>query len=512
MQSVQVTDPATGRNAVAIIDDTKNAPAQEQRSLKIQQYIKYWLYYKGEQYDKDNQTVRQALALTPDKRLPEHLRQHSYSGVIEEGIDFITDQLVENLNIEVKSDAEIASGEPADEPPQEQTIFLNIWEQSDMELNAPDLTREALVSAESYILLKWDEADQIVRMIPYDAESVDPEYSQDNYKKMIRCTINQTKYVAELDRNVQYKEIYTLGQTSEGFAECVYLKYNDIDEDPIESRMLNIPFIPLIHIIAIRKRVRESFGESMVERLVGDADRYNSVNQLEYLIAKYNSTAHTAVFGDVVNINANNLNLGGEANDFWVFPAAVDVKAITMPTDITMINNQKDTIENQMYRKMGLQRMDIQDFKGIGAPSGYALEIINRKTDGVFTRIQKELTKGYVEVFDKTMDMQAIMESGKVWYQVDPKKIYPNRTVYFNFGSMFVADRNEIRQDFVAGLMSQRKSLMLLGYSENDAIEIMDQQAEERETASAVELEGMAGLIKKTKSTPDNKEPETTQE
>ena len=513
MKIVQAFDAATGRVVTAQLDDSVNKTAEEQRSLRIQQYKKYWQYYKGEQYDKDNLAIRASLGLSPDKRIPEHLRLHSYTGVIEEGVDFITDQLVENLNIEVKSNAEIASGEPADEPPLEQQIFLNIWEQSDMDLNAPDLTRESLVSAESYILLRWDEAEQIVRMVPYDAESVEPEYSQDNYKKMIRCTIHQIKYVPELDRNVDYREIYAIGQTSEGFVECIYLKYNDIDDDPIETRLLNIPFIPIVHLITIKKRVRESFGESLVERLVGDADRYNSVNGLEYQIARYNSISHLAIFGeDTARVKGENLNLGGEATDFWAFPASTDVKPVTLPADITMISSQKETVENHMYRKMGLQRMDIQDFKGIGAPSGYALEIINRKTDGVFTRIQKELTKGYVEVFDKTMDMQAIMESGKPWYKTDPKKTYPNRTVIFTFGSLFVADKNEIRSDFVAGLVSQKKSLMLMGYSETEALEIMDQCQEEKEAAGALEMEGMAGLIKNAKKTESEEESEEPEE
>jgi hypothetical protein len=350
-------------------------------------------------------------------------------------------------------------------------------------------------------------------MIPYDAESVDPEYSQDNYKKMIRCTVHQLKYVPDLDRNVDYREVYAIGQTSEGYAECIYLRYNDSDEDPIEVRLLNIPFIPIIHLVSIKKRVRESFGESLVERLIGDADRYNSVNGLEYQIARYNSISHLAIFGeDTARVKGENLNLGGEATDFWAFPASTDVKPVTLPADITMINSQKETIENHMYRKMGLQRMDIQDFKGIGAPSGYALEIINRKTDGVFTRIQKEMTKGYVEVFDKTMDMQAIMESGKPWYSIDPLKIYPNRTVEFTFGSLFVADKNEIRSDFVAGLVSQKKALSLMGYSETEALEIMDQCQEEKEAAGALEMEGMAGLIKKAKTDQTEEESEEPEE
>lgn len=497
MQSINVTDPITGRTAVAIIDTEENVPVEEQRAFRVRMYEKYWKYYRREQYDKENESERLQLGLTSDKRLPEHRRLHCYTGAIEEGIDFITDQLMEKLSIKVKTNAEVLSGEPEDTPPSEQTIFLNIWEQSDMDLNAPDLTREALVSAESYILLKWDESEQIIKILPYDAESIDPVYSQDNYKKMIHCNIWENKYDSVQGREVKYREQYILGMTSEGYQECLYLKYNDIQDEPIEARLLNIPFIPIVHIKAIRKRVRESFGESLVERLVPDADRYNAVNQLEFLIARFNSSSHLAVFGTESAIKPENLHLGGEANDFWAFPATTDAKAIALPTDPTMLVNQKETIENQMYRKMGIQRMDMQDFKGLGAPSGYALEIINRKTDGVFIRIQKELSKAYIEVFDKSMDMQAIMESQKPWWSIDPKKIYPNRTIIFTFGSMFVADREQIRSDYVAGLVSQKKSLILMGYSETEALEIIDQVNEESQVKKDSEMEGLAGIMKK---------------
>ena len=510
-KSVNVTDRITGRTAIAAYTAEQNAHAEEQRTLRAKAYPKYWLYYKGEQYDKENNSTRVAMGIDSDKRMPEHTRKHSYTGAIEEGIDFITDQLVENLSIEVKSQNEIKTQTPDDTPPAEQEIFLRVWEESDMDLNAPDLTREALVSAESYILLKWDEAANIVRMIPYDAESVDPIYSQDNYKKMLSCNIWQTKFSAEQNREVKYREQYVLGPTSEGYSECVYLKFDDINPEPIEARLLNIPFIPIIHIRAIRKRVRESFGESMVARLIPDADRYNAVNQLEYSISRYNSTSHLAIFGNESNIKPENLNLGGEANDFWAFPMSTDVKPVMLPTDTTMITNQKETIETQMYKKMGLQRMDLIDFAGLGAPSGYALEIINRKSDGVFARIQKELTKSYIEVFDKTMDMQAIMESGKPWWAIDPLKVYPNRTVKYTFGSLFVADREQIRADFVAGVISQKHALKMQGYTEAEALEIMDQQDEERQAAGAIEMEGMAGLIK-TAKTPPAVEPDTTNE
>lgn len=497
-KNISVNDAMTRRTAVVNYDKIAGEEERDKdRKARILLYQKYWLYYDNAQYDKENGAKRNALQKRPDERLPEHQRKHAYSGVIEEGVDFITDQLMDNLSIEVKTEAELKSGEADDKIPEEQIKFDEIWDASDMDLEAPDLTREALVSADAYIMIVWDEADQLVKFIPYEATAINPTYSETNYKKMIMATVYSSTYSDEEKREMAYREEYVLGQTSEGFEECIYLKFEEDNETPIESKLLNIPFIPIVHLKAIRKKVRKSFGESIVKKAISDADRYNAVNQLEFLIGRYNSSSHLALFGTESKINPEQLFLGNEVNDFWSFPNTTEAKVMTLPTDPAMINNQCEKIEKNMYKKLGIQKMDLEDMKGLGAPSGYSLEIMNRKTNGVFTRIQKELTKGYTEVFNKALDMQAIMESGKEWWDVDTEKAYPNRTVKFTFGTVFVADSDAIRQDFVAGMISRKRALMQKGLSEQDAMEISEEAEEEKANENAANLEGIAGIIKK---------------
>lgn len=500
-ESINVADSFTGRSAAVIYEGVKTKEKQDtNRSARLSNYDKFWSYYGGEQYDDENRKASQAHHLKKDERLPEHIRKHAYSGVMADGIDFITDQLMNDLAIEIASNKEVETGKKDEEIPEEQNIFQGVWDKSDMDLEAPDLTREALVSGESYILLGWDEAEKTVKFIPYDAESVHPVYSEDNYKKMIMADIVQTRFNEEENREITITDRYVLGATSEGYMECVYLRFEDKDEKPVEARLLNIPFIPIIHLRAIRKRVRQSFGESMIKNLIGDADRYNMVNQLEFLIGRYNSISHLALFAGDTKITPEQLYLGGEVNDFWVFPDTTEGKVMTLPTDPTMLQNQKDTIETQMYKKMGLQRMDIEDFKGFGAPSGYSLEIINRRTDGIFSRIRKELAKGYIELFNKTMDMQAIMESGKAWYEIKPLGEYPNRNVKFSFGTIFVADLEQIRQDYVAGIIPRKRALMAKGYSENEAIKISEEVDAENAKKNEGELEGVGAFLKNRNS------------
>ena len=497
-KSITVTDEK--RTAVVNYETIADEEEREQeRKARKLAYEKYWLYYDNEQYKKDNTNAKLGLSMKEDERLPEHQRKHAYSGVIEEGIDFITDQLMENLSIEVKTKKEIESGEPDEKIPEEQIRFDEMWDGSDMDLEAPDLTREALVSAESYILLKWDEAKSIVRFLPYEASAIDPIYSSTDYKKMIMATVYSTVYSQEEKRELTTREQYVLGLTSEGYQECIYLKFEENNEDPIEAKLLNIPFIPIVHLRAIRKKVRKSFGESLVKKAVDDADRYNAVNQLEFLIGRYNSASHLALFGTESSIKPEQLLLGTEVNDFWAFPNTTDAKVMTLPTESKMIDNQCEKIEKNMYKKMGIQKMDLEDIKGMGAPSGYSLEIMNRKTDGVFSRIQKELSKGYTLIFNHALDMQAIMESGKEWWGVDTLKTFPNRTIKFTFGTVFIADADQIRQDYVAGLVSRKRALIMKGYSEQEALEIVEEADEEKANQDATSLEGLVALQNKTK-------------
>ena len=503
-KSIKVTDPATGRSAVVQYEDIADAEEQESgRQARKKAYLKYWQYYDNSQYEKENKSMRDQLHLTDDQRLPEHLRKHAYSGIITEGIDFITDQLMENMAIEVKTQKEVESGEPDETIPDEQTIFQRMWDESDMDLEAPDTTREALVSAEAYILLKWDEAEKVVKFLPYEAASVNPIYSKTNYKEMLMATIYTQEYSDTEETDIEVKEQYVLGQTSEGYRECVYLKFIEDDEVPVEAKLLNIPFIPIIHLRAVRKKLRKSFGESLVAKVIGDVERYNGVNHEEFQIARYNAKSHLALFGTESEIEPNQLFLGSEVNDFWAFPNTTEAKVLTMPTDKALIESQCEKLEKNAYKKMGLQKMDLEDIKGMGAPSGYALEIMNRKTDGVFTRIQKELSKGYITLFDTAMDMQAIMESGKEWWSVDPKTVYPNRTIQFTFGSVFIADSESIRQDYVAGLISRKRALMLKGYSEQDANKMADEVSDEKEADSATENEGLAAILRQNRENPE---------
>ena len=503
---VSITDLQTGRTAAVNLEDVANkAEHEEERAIRIKDYLRYWKYYDTEQYDKENKDTKLSLGKREEDRLPEHLRNHAYSGVIGDGIDFITDQLMDNLSIEVKSNKELESGEadPDGDIPEEQTKFQEIWDESDMDLEAPDLTREALISADSYILLKWDEAEKIVKILPYEAESISPIYSSKNHKRMLMATIYSIEYSEAEAADIEVREQYALAQTSEGYQECVYLKFEGDNENPTEASLLNIPFIPIVHLRAIRKKLRKSFGESLVRKVMGDTDRFNSVSQLEFQIGRYNSTGHLALFGAESQIKAEQLFLGGEANDFWAFPSTTEAKVIALPTDTTVIENQRNVLEKNMYKKMGIQKMDLEDIQGMGAPSGFSLEILNRKTDGVFSRIQKELSKGYITVFSYALDMQAIMESGKPWWKVDPLKIYPNRTINFTFGSLFVADSEQIRQDYVAGLISRKRALMQKGISETDAIKMAEEVEDDQEAADASANEGLAAILKKNKQEPD---------
>ena len=490
---MEVWDPYLTRNVKLLYPGSEIKDAVEaDRQQRFSDYAKFWDYYEGNQYDDANNKKREELGKKPNEKLEEHQRKHSYSGVIADGIDFITDQLMEAMSVDVEKESE------SKEQPETQVLFEAIWENSEMDLVAPDLTREGLVSGDSYVKLSWDEVNETVKIIPYDAQMVNPVYSQDNYTEIERVYISYSKLelINGIEEQVDYTEEYVLVDNEGGYRECAVLKYRNDDENPYEINMLGVPFIPIIHIRTLRRRVRQSYGDSLVGKVCGDADRYNAICQLEFLIARYNSTGHLALFGDAANIKGNELFLGGEVADFWAFENTVEAKEIMLPTDNKMIESQKDTIEKQVYRKMGLQKMDLEDIKGLGAPSGYSLEIINRKSEGVFRRIRKELTKSFIEIFDKSIDMTAYKtKGGEEWWKIDPLKIYVDRKVTFNFGSVFVVDAQQVRDDYTAGLISLKRALMLKGYSETEALEMIDEIVAEKGKLMENEMEGISSIV-----------------
>lgn len=478
------------------------------RIKRFENYAKYWLYYDNKQYEEENQARIAAEGRDPKERLPEHLRKHEYSGVIGDSVDFIIDQLMEEVSVEVEvvneveeetKSMELEGSKPKEaKVPEEQILMEDVWQFNEMDMMAPDLGREAIVSGDSYVLLTWDEIEQKVKIIAYSADMVDPVYSQDNYDKYDRVTITYAKreIIDSIEQWVDYKEEYMLLMNEAGFLECVKNVFINDEDKPRWTTILGLPFIPIIHVRALRTRLRQSFGDSLIEKVIGDADRYNAICQLEYLIGRYNSTGHLALFGEAAKIDAKQLYLGSDVADFYAFDNAVTAQTIFLPTDDTIINSQKATLERHMYKKFGLQKMELEDFSGFGAPSGYALEIINRKSEGVFRRIRKEITKAFNKIFDMMLDITAIrMSSSLEHWLVDAQVIYPNRDVKFNFGSVYVVDDQQIRDDYAQGLISLRKALMLKGYSENEAVQIIRQMKEEKEFLGGAGLEGIQAIL-----------------
>jgi hypothetical protein len=134
--------------------------------------------------------------------------------------------------------------------------------------------------------------------------------------------------------------------------------------------------------------------------------------------------------------------------------------------------------------------------QNIGAVSGYALEILNRKTEGTFRRVRRNWIKDVKTLCSLILDVTAykrdatavlldpetlltvpfdvedvtfVIPEGTIpmvaFWDVDPTVVFPNRVVEVTMGSGYIVDDVMLRDDYVAGLISRHQALARRGWS-----------------------------------------------
>src|SRR4030095_14471623 len=84
-----------------------------------------------------------------------------------------------------------------------------------------------------------------------------------------------------------------------------------------------------------------------------------------------------------------------------------------------MIDHQKQTLTESSYASMGISRGDQEYLRDVGHVSGYALEILNRKSNGTFDRIRTTVTRSIRRLVNMTLDMTAFMREAPLPNQED---------------------------------------------------------------------------------------------
>lgn len=521
-----------------------NNPRQYERAVeemeRVEGVIRRRLYYRGEQYDYENECALLLLnqGKTADKltRLPEHLRKHAYSTQIEESIDYLVNRIGAGFAVTSKA-------------PDVQSVLDALTESTDA-LNAVDEDgndvmvtdeplREALVAGDCPVLVRFDDAEQVPWLEFWDSDQV--EFEQDsthltNSDRVIRRQMVWREDGAGELREVEERAVYSMRVNVAGEWEAHLAIFYEQDEEPDRERWLGIGRIPWCLLRGSTRGLRLVRGKSLITRQSEQAaDRYNANEQTAWKIARYNSHGNLVVVGDNAETKlAEGGKISKDVADVLTFPENSKPIAITLPTDPSMIEHQKQVLTDALYATFGLTRMDNDSLTKAGQVSGYALEILNQKSDGTFKGITRNWRKDWKGLVNLVLDVVAWRESAKTvvldlttgemqevdlssddaidqipaaaldpddeameivdrWWEVDPDVRFPNRQLTITMGTGHVVDEVRIRDDYTSGLISQQEALRQRGLDAKDIARILREQKAEKPVTESTTFGGSTG-------------------
>lgn len=495
-EKLRIVEMARANPAQAEIDEKL---AEEHRIAGI---AKRRRYVNGEQYEQENYRTLTEMGLNPlTDRLPEHLRLHAYSTQLGESVTFIADQLAESFEVVAEDDAVQAVIESA--------LRLSIQlsgSGDDVDVSLEETLEEAIVAGDVPIEIRWDPVEQAVFYDLWEAEQVTISWSdRDTISKVelseliwvFDPTVGEERQVVE--RSEWTMESRTsLESPDQTWLECQKAVYWDAEEEPRELIWTGFPVIPWTLLRCSKKGLRGQRGESLVStQAMESADRYNANEQVAWLIARYNSHSNLAVTGDAAILKMEQAeHLDKDIEDILGFPGGTSVTALSLPTDPKMIEHQRTVLAEAMFSSFGLTRIEPDTIQGLGAISGYALEILNRKAEGTFRKIKRQVIRDLRSLFSLTLDVyeSLILDDpdedldtdlvpdetdpipGWVGYEGD---MFPNRVMQIRLGSGYVVDDVIIRDDYTSGLTSRADALRARGRSNEDIEKIEDEIASE---------------------------------
>lgn len=515
-------------------------------------------YYDGRQYDARNaacradmlekigatseeKAVARALAFW-DEQLPEHLRHHEYSTQIQESVDYVANRLADSARVVCEDEtaqtvvdgALDSSPELAGSPDDDELVLSNVF-------------REALKAGDTPVLVRWN-GDDAGTCWPefWDSEQVELRFAGDQ-STVVKAIVEQLDWrmlpgstagkpePCKIRRVWEVLERETLaevpvdlvaqalagGDTTGGpgtppsvvgdgvrleCAERVFWVKADGDV-LLETIWWGVPFVPWWPVRGDRKTLRATRGESLIsDQTMKTADRYNAVQHVAWRIARYNSHSRIALTGDAMVVEGQQAkHVRGDVADVSTFPGATNATVLSLPTDPQMINQQEAALKAGLYGSMGVQQTDQSSLEGLGGVTGYALEILDQKSNGTFSRVRLQLQRDLKRLVNLILDChaywsQAHAERGQdddtpageratSYLQVDPASVFPKRGVEIRLGSGQVVDDARIRDDFVVKLISLQEALRLKGRDDDDIKRIVDELQEAQEQAAAAQRE-----------------------
>lgn len=497
-------------------------------------------YYEGSQFVSSNAACLTELAgdrvRTGEKglarwievgRLPEEDRLHSYSTQIEEAVDFLTHRLCQDFAVEA---GEGASGI--------QDVIDRCLDASpelsgtadDDELSVVNVTREALSVGDCPVLVRWDPAEGNAWLEFFPSDAVRLDFTDQKSDRPTYAALWETHWLAGEDghqRQVTIRREWQVvwftypgpldspDETGPMTYQCVQSWWEERpggEDRLIDQVPTGVPFVPWGVLRGTKRKLRGERGESIIsQRAMDTADRYDAVEGRSWLQCAHNSHATLVIVGDQALINVERQQkIHKDIADVLSFPGGTGVHAVTLPTDPSMIEHQRMVLLDELFGCFGLARVDQSTLQGLGQVTGYALEILNTKTDATFEALRTQFVRDWTALLNTVLDCHAHWTAAgadldpELVYdpvvatirglKADPQAVYPQRAMEIRTGSGGVADAAQLRDDFVAGVISRREVLRKRGYTDDEIKVIEREIGEEAQAANDRALAANGGV------------------
>lgn len=454
------------------------------------------LYYAGQQYDGTNAEA-EAECGGP---LPEHRRLHAYSTQIQECVDFLSNRLGSKFQMTAHSDdvQKVIDAVTADND-----VVSSMSEDGSPTIVIDSLLRDALMCGDVPVYIGWDHGEQRPYWQFWESERV--TFVIEDTLDPVAVVRVETVWADDgtgTMREVQEQAVYQMlphdevdpvtGESTPGPMEACVTIWHDREQEPVMGpTWLGIGRLPWVLLRGDKKSLRGLRGEPLItQQAMETADRYNAVEQTGYLISRYNSHSNVAVIGDAASLKLEtDGRVSKDVADVLSFPGGTALQVLSLPTDPQMIQEQQEVLANALYSAFGVTRSDPSTINGLGNVSGYALEILNQKTEATYDRLVRQWRKDMVALVDATLDITAWQTRGQSdpdptdlydtdWWEVTPATVFSDRRVAVRLGSAGVVDDAKIRDDFVSKLISRQEALRQKGY-EPDQIKAIEKEIDE---------------------------------
>lgn len=501
--------------SVAVSEDARETQRQEAEDARVEGIALQRLYYEGQQYADRNALKAVALQCKVED-LPEHEKLLAYSTQIADCVDFLCDRLGEGFRVEAEDDA---VSEVIDALVEATDTISAENEDGEIEIVTDDLLREAMVAQDVPVYIGWDPVETRVFWEFWESEAV--EFVAEKVGRADK--VIRTQVIWAWDDAGQFREVterveYEMLPNEVGRIEACATTFWDEDGDYRSREWLGIGRLPWALLRIDKKKIRSYRGEAMISpKIMALATRFDATEQLSYLIARYNSHGNVVVIGDSAKVLADEEGrIQKDVADVLTFPGGTIAMPMTLPTDAKMIEHQRAVLSDAIYNSFGLTRVEPDTLEGLGGVTGYALEILNQKSEATFKRVARRWRKDFLSALSLSLDVHAwksaatvgIMdvdtaeftpftdeeamfaaadvEAGQVpmaaWWDVDPAEVFPNRTVKITLGTGYVVDDVMIREDFVAELISREEALRKRGYEPDEIVDIVEEIDKEKPT------------------------------